>query len=127
MAGIALNLTFMRGSQFNEQLTITDLSPAGVESPTNLTGATATWVLRNGPNLTDTQLSIKTVGSGLELSNPTGGIMLLKFVTSDTDSLTPLHIYYHHLVIHLADTRIKEVILPSSRLVVTERLVATLP
>ncbi len=129
MASITLNLSFMRGSAFNEQLTIQDVAPDGSETATDLTGAATTWVLWDPETaaivLTKTHATPTTE---IEHTAPTtAGILLLKFITGDTEALTPDRQYTHQMVTTLADGRIKEVIDPASTFVVTTRRLVAVP
>jgi len=128
-----VNFNFMRGSQFNHQFTLTDTAPDGTVTATDLTGATSTWQLWDGPieDPDSVELLEKThlvptteIDHGVD---PTLGILLLRFITADTETLDDETTHYHELITHLADGRIRRVVCPQSQLVISDRFISTLP
>ena len=130
LTALCQTLTMIRGEAFAERYTLLDTTPAGGTVATDLTSATITWVLRDGPTPADTILLTKTEATPateIEIEAPaTGGTFLLKFITADTDSLTPNFVHSHELWVHLSDGRIRPVVKVSD-FVVRERILAALP
>lgn len=82
------DITLQRGEYANKRITVTKSGTAF-----DLTGSTVRMVIRNdgypaGTTSDDTgAVLVKTVGSGITLTDPTNGIMDIEFARADTNTL----------------------------------------
>ena len=87
------NLQIARGTSLVATVTVKDLSGNVVD----LTGATAEYKAARKIGSKAALLIDKTVGDGIEVSDPSGGVIKITFSNADTDSLGGL--YYHEAFI----------------------------
>ena len=77
------NLTIIRGDTVIHRITVKNTD----ETVKDITGATARYTIRT-PTYSGTQVLQKTVGSGIALTTPTGGVLDVTLTTTDTAALT---------------------------------------
>lgn len=106
---IEFDLILTRGQQAVKRFQLQDKDDAGVLTDTDLTGASAKYQIREGPETSDVLILTKTEAvpaTEIEFEAPaTGGILILKFIRADTDGLNPGQVYWHELWVFLADAR----------------------
>lgn len=83
------NFEMHKGDTRTVTVTVTDDDDQAV----NLTGATVKWAVANTPT-SATLISKQTGGSGISITNATGGVFVITLVPADTSSLSA-RTYYH--------------------------------
>ena len=82
------------------EVSITDSANAAL----NITGATVTWALSRAVadkvEPKGAAIVTKTVGSGITLTNPSGGVLQVAIAETDTDDLAGT--YYHEMQLVLS-------------------------
>jgi len=89
-----MNINFVKGS---EQIFAFELTDNGV--PTDITSAVIQFVVKERETDDDAKaLFIKTIGSGVELTNPTNGNFTVTIDAADTNDLKVSFIYFEVVI-----------------------------